>query len=280
MAAKVCLITGATSGLGLATAQALAQRGATVVVVGRNSEKSADVVRRLQQLTGNPSVCALQADLSSQGDIRRLAEAFKLQHRRLDVLINNVGVLELSRRVSTDGIEMTFAVNHLSYFLLTHLLLDMLIASAPSRIINVSSVAHQGAEMDFDDLQGQRKYGGIRSYGQSKLANLLFTYALATRLEGTGVTVNALHPGLVATNLFRGYGPFGALVKFFSRMRGISPAVGARTIVYLATSPEVEGVTGHYFSQQRAIPSSQASHDVAAAKRLWAVSDALTGLSA
>jgi NAD(P)-dependent dehydrogenase (short-subunit alcohol dehydrogenase family) len=280
MAGKVCLITGATSGLGLATAQALAQRGATVVVVGRNSVKSADAVRRIQESTGNPSVYALQADLSSQDDIRRLAEAFKLQHRRLDVLINNAGVLLMSRRLSADGIEMTFAVNHLSYFLLTRLLLDMLISSAPSRIINVASVAHQGAEMDFDDLQGQRRYGGYRAYGQSKLANLLFTYALATKLEGTGVTVNALHPGLVATNLFRGYGPIGALLKLLLSIRGTSPAVGARTIVYLATSPEVAEVTGHYFSKQRAVPSSQASYDMAAANRLWEVSDALTGLSA
>ncbi|MSQ41149.1 MAG: SDR family oxidoreductase [Dehalococcoidia bacterium] len=279
MAGKVCLITGATAGLGLATAQALAQRGATVVIVGRNSVKSAAVVHRIQELTGNPSVSSLRADLSSQGDIRRLAEAFKLQHRRLDVLINNAGALHVSRRLSVDGIEMTFAVNHLGYFLLTRLLLDMLIASAPSRIVNVSSAAHEGTQMDFDDPQGEGGYGGIRGYQQSKLANLLFTYALAPRLVGAGVTVNALHPGLIATNLYRSYGPIGALLKLLLRMRGTSPAVGARTIVYLATSPEVEGVTGRYFSQQRAVASSPASYDQVAANRLWEMSEALTGLS-
>lgn len=194
--------------------------------------------------------------------------------------MNNAGSFFMSRQESVDGIEMTFALNHLGYFLLTNLLLDTLEASAPARIVNVSSAAHERAQIDFEDLQGRQKYSGWQAYGQSKLANVLFTYELARRLEGTGVTVNALHPGFVATNLGAGtYGLIGRLFKKLVNLRGVSPEEGARTSIYLATSSEVEGVTRKYFVEQKAVPSSEASYDEATARRLWQVSAELTGLS-
>ena len=278
MRGRICLVTGATSGIGLATARGLAHQGATVVVVGRSAEKGAATVHQLQQETGNASIEFIIADLSSQHDIRHLAEEFKGRHQRLDVLVNNAGAIMLSRRLSVDGIEMTFALNHLGYFLLTNLLLDTLKASAPARIANVSSVAHEEMRLDFDDLQGQKRYWGFRAYGRSKLANILFTYALAERLQGTGVTVNALHPGLVATNFLANNGMKGRLLSFLFGLRGMSSKKGAQTCIYLAASPDVEGVTGRYFFQQRPVPSSGASYDKAVADRLWQVSAELTGL--
>jgi NAD(P)-dependent dehydrogenase (short-subunit alcohol dehydrogenase family) len=212
--------------------------------------------------------------LSSQEQIERLAEEAKKRYERLNVLINNAGALFLHRRESVDGIEMTWALNHLGYFLLTNLLLDLIQRSAPARIVNVSSRAHERARIDFDDLQGRRTYSGMRAYGQSKLANLLFTHELARRLEGTGVTVNALHPGFVATN-------FGAddngfflrlILRLLQRARAISAEEGAQTSIYLASSPEVEGVTGKYFFRKRPQPSSPASYDEETARRLWEVS--------
>ena len=278
MSRKICMVTGATSGIGKVTARELAQQGATVVVVGRSMQKSVATVNQIKEQTGNPSVQFMLADLSSQKDIRQLAEEFKSQYQRLDVLVNNAGAIMLSQKQSVDGIEMTFALNHLDYFLLTNLLLDTLKSSAPARIINVSSGAHNGVEINFGDLQNRQRYKGYQAYSRSKLGNLLFTYELARRLEGTGVTVNALHPGLVATNLLKNNGVFGHLLKFLLGLTGVSAEEGAQTSVYLATSPEVEGVTGQYFINRKAVESSKASYDTTAASRLWKMSAELTGL--
>jgi NAD(P)-dependent dehydrogenase (short-subunit alcohol dehydrogenase family) len=277
---KVCLVTGATSGIGLVTAHELAARGARVVLVGRNREKCDAAVRQIQTATGNKQVEALLADLSSQQQVRDLARQFRELSPRLDVLVNNAGGIWRPRQSTTDGLEMTFAVNHLAYFLLTLSLLDLLKARAPARVVNVSSRAHEGATLDFDDLQGERRYGAWRAYCRSKLANLLFTYELARQLAGTGVTANALHPGWVATGFAGNNGWRGRLFQFLARRFALRPEQGARTVVYLATSPEVAGVSGRYFDREKAVASSPASYDEAAAKRLWEVSLELTGLPA
>ncbi len=275
------MVTGATSGIGEVTAGALAQMGATVIVVGRDPVRGAAALERIRSASGSTAVELMLADLSSLQGICQLAEQFKHKYQRLQVLVNNAGALFTARQQSADGIEMTFALNHLNYFLLTSLLLDTLKASAPARIVNVGASAHQFARrLDFDDLQGQRKYSGWGAYGQSKLCNLLFTYELARRLDGKGVTVNALHPGIVATN----FGMSGeGLMPLFNRLISIAklrPEQGAQTILYLATSAEVEGVSGKYFVNQKAIRSSKASYDQSAAGRLWDVSAVMTGLSA
>ena len=279
MEGKTCLITGTTAGIGKEAARELARLGATVVVAGRNPAKCQATVQEIQQQTGNNNVDFLVADLSSLEEVRRLAQEFKGRHDRLDVLVNNAGAIMLSRKQSVDGFEMTFALNHLNYFLLTDLLLDLLKASAPSRIVNVSSASHRKARMDFQDLQGQRRFRGSQAYGRSKLANLLFTYELARRLEGTGVTANGLHPGLVATNFMANNGRVGRFLNIFVRLIGRSVEVGAQTIIYLASSPDVEGITGQYFVDQNAVPSSQASYDRDDASRLWEVSSELAGLA-
>ena len=280
MSGRVSLVTGATSGIGKAAAEELAKLGATVVVVGRNDQKCATTMEQIGRTTGSSSIEYLLADLSSQSEVRRLAQEFEAKYSSLDVLINNAGAIMLSRRYSVDNIEMTFALNHLAYFLLTNLLTDRLMASPAARVVNVSSGAHKGAQIDFDDLQGGRRYNGLRAYGSSKLANLLFTYELARRLKGTSATANALHPGLVATNLLANNGRIGALLKLLLGLKGTSPQKGAQTVVYLAGSPEVTGVTGQYYVGQKAVQSSRASYDTAAARRLWEVSAELTALSA
>lgn len=277
MQGKVCLVTGATAGIGQETAKGLAQRGATVIVVGRNEEKTRGVVETLRQETGNASVEPMLADLSVQAQIHRLAEEFKSRYTRLDVLVNNAGAVMMSRQESSDGIEMTFALNHLNYFLLTTLLLDVLQASAPSRVIVVSSSAHQGGKMNWDNLLLTRRYNAWAAYSQSKLANVLFTYELARRLEGTGVTVNALHPGFVASNFIStNNGSWTRFVRRLLHMAAISVERGAETPIYLATSPEVEGVTGKYFVEKKAVRSTDASYDLEAQRRLWEVSEAMT----
>jgi NAD(P)-dependent dehydrogenase (short-subunit alcohol dehydrogenase family) len=272
MGGKVCLVTGATSGIGAVAARELARQGARVVIVGRSQAKCDAAVQQIQVQTGNQDVEALRADLSSQERVRELARQFSGRHPRLDVLVNNAGGMWLRRELTGDGLEMTFAVNHLAYFLLTHLLLDALKAGAPSRIINVSSDAHQRTTLDFDNLMGERRYSGWRAYCQSKLANLLFTYELARRLAGTGVTANALHPGWVATGFAANNGWRGRLWQRVAGWFALSPEEGARTIVYLATSPEVATTSGRYFVRERAVPSSPASTDEASAKRLWQLS--------
>jgi retinol dehydrogenase-12 len=276
MRGKVCLVTGATSGIGAVAARELARRGAQVVLVGRNPDKCAATIRQIQEQTGSTKVESLLADLSSQQQVRDLARRFLERHPRLDVLVNNAGGMWLRRQETVDGLEMTFAVNHLAYFLLTGLLLDVVKASVPSRIVNVSSAAHRGATLPFDDLMGRRRFRGWQAYKQSKLANLLFTYELARRLEGTGVTANALHPGFVATGFGGNNGWRGSALQMLARWLGLSAEEGARTIVYLAASPEVAGVSGRYFVKERAVSSSPASYDEAAQKRLWQVSEELT----
>lgn len=279
MQGKVVLITGATAGIGKVSALELAKIGATVVIVGRNPGKVAATVREVQAQSGNASVEGLLADLAAPGQIRAMAQTFKEKHNRLDMLLNNAGAVFSSRKETHDGFEMTFALNHLHYFLLTHLLLDVLQASAPSRIINVASDAHRAGRMNFDDLQGKRRYNGWAAYSQSKLANVLFTYELARRLEGSGVTANALHPGAVATNFGDGNGILGDIVMTIFRRFAISPEQGARTSIYLASAPEIEGVTGKYYTDCKPVNSSPASYDKEAARRLWQISEELTGVA-
>ncbi len=273
---KTVLITGATSGIGLVTARELARLGGQVTIVSRNAEKCAAVANQIKNQTGNP-VEAIPADLSTLAGIMQAAADFKLHHTHLHVLINNAGAVFVRRLLTVDGYEMTFALNHLNYFLLTNLLLDILKASASARIINIASRAHLNAKINFEDLQGSKRYRGFEAYGQSKLANVLFTYELARRLEKTGVTVNAVHPGYVATGFARNNGPIfnfgnGLAASIFGR----TSERGAETSIFLATSPEVEGVSGKYFVDCRPVQSSPASYDRTTAEKLWQVSLELT----
>jgi NAD(P)-dependent dehydrogenase (short-subunit alcohol dehydrogenase family) len=278
MQGKVCLITGGSRGIGQAAAIDLAGMGAQVVIVARDPERGAATVTRIERETGQ-TAGVIVADLSSLEGVRQVAQEYRAQYGRLDVLVNNAGAVFSQRSLTVDGFERTFALNHLAYFLLTNLLIDLLRADAPSRIVNVSSAAHQGAVLDFDDLQSEQKYAGFRAYGRSKLANILFTHELARRLEGTGVTANCLHPGVVATGFNRNNGLLMRLGMTIARPFLISAEKGAQTIVYLASSPEVEGVTGEYFVNCTATTSSPVSYDDEAARRLWDVSASLTGLS-
>lgn len=280
MGEKVCLITGATSGIGRATAMGLANMGASVVMVGRDRGRGEAVMAEIKEKSGNASVDLMLANVSSQEEIRRLADEVKETYPRLDVLINNAGVFRSKRITTPDGIETTFAVNHLAYFLLTNLLLDVLKAGAPSRIVNVSSGEQRNATIDFDDLQGEKGYKGAKAYSQSKLATVHFTYELARRLEGTGVTANCLHPGVVGTNFGSGVsGVFGFMVRALRPLMK-SPDKGAETSIYLASSPEVEGLSGRYFVKKAEARSSDVSYDERIARRLWEVSTELTNLPA
>ncbi len=277
---KTCMITGATSGIGRVTAIELSAGGARTVLICRNRERAEELVREIRAKTPGAEVTVMIADLASQAEIRRVAAEFLATNSPLHVLINNAGVFNLGRRETVDGIEETFAVNHLAYFLLTMLLLERIKQSAPARIINISSTLHQRTSMNFDDLGGKRSYGGMRAYGQSKLGNILFTNELARRLAGTGVIVNSVHPGGVATNLGRNN---GVLARGFIAMAGLfshTPEKGAETQVYLASAPEVEGVTGEYFVDCKPARSSAESRDQRIAHRLWEVSAQMTGIAA
>jgi NAD(P)-dependent dehydrogenase (short-subunit alcohol dehydrogenase family) len=276
---KTCLVTGATSGIGLVTALELARRGARVIGVGRSPERCAEAARQIQEQTGTTAVEFLVADLSSQGEIRKLASLARAGTSQLDVLVNNAGLIRLQRELTVDGLEMTFALNHLAYFLLTNLLLDTLKASAPARIVNVSSAAHQGSKLDFDDLQAGAKYSPWRAYRRSKLANILFTRELARRLEGTGVSAYALHPGFVRTQIFRDEGFKGWLMRRASELFAITPEKGAQTSIYLATATDLNGQSGEYFINRKPARSSPESQDDVAARRLWEESAKLTGVS-
>ncbi len=280
MVGRVCLVTGASSGIGRETALALARMGATVVMQGHDPERSAAAADAVRRASPQGAVELMVADLSSQAEVRRLAAEVLQRHDSLHVLVNNAGVLRMRRTLTVDGLEQTFALNHLAYFLLTRLLLDRLGESAPARIVNVSSVAHQRARLDFDDLQNARRSNGMGVYGQSKLANVLFTYELARRLEGSGVTANCLHPGLVATRFGSGnLGVVGRAMWLGTRLMrpfALSPAKGARTSIYLSTSQEVEHVSGRYFVNGKATASSPASYDEESARRLWEASEQLT----
>jgi NAD(P)-dependent dehydrogenase (short-subunit alcohol dehydrogenase family) len=275
MNGKTVLITGASAGIGLQSALELAKSGAEVVMVGRDEERTAQAVELVKSQTGNRAISYLLADLSALKDIRKLAQDFKDKYKKLDVLLNNAGAIHFSRRLSVDGYEMTFALNHLNYFLLTDLLLDMLKAGSAGRIVNVSSRAHYRGHVNFDDLQTQHGYNAMKAYSMSKLMNVLFTYELARRLQGTSVTANCLHPGFVASNFA---GNNGWLVRFGMQFISgrISVEEGAKCSIYLASSPEVQGLSGKYFNfdtkEQR---SSEESHNEAEAKRLWDVSEHL-----
>jgi NAD(P)-dependent dehydrogenase (short-subunit alcohol dehydrogenase family) len=276
MEGKTCVVTGATSGLGLVTARELARQGAHVVIHGRNPAKTAAAVADLRSATGNPKIESVLADMSSLRQVRDLAGQILDKYPRLDVLVNNAGGAWRLRALTVDGHEMTVAVNHLSCFLLTTLLQGRLESNPQARIVNVSSEAHRFGSIDWDDLMAQRRYGGYRQYARSKLMNLMFTYELARRLDGTGVTANAVHPGVVATGIASNYGWRGKIWDLLAKVVAVGPEKGARTQIFLATSPEVAGVTGTYFAKQRPIASSKASYDEEAAKRLWQVSLELT----
>ena len=277
MDGKTCLITGGSDGIGYAASRELARMGASVIIAGRNPAKTAAAATRIIEDTGNHSVRFMLADLSSQAEVRKLAAQVKGELPRLDVLINNAGAVFLSHRRSVDGIEMTFALNHLGPFLLTTLLLDLMRDSSPARIVNVSSGAHFSArDFRLENLPMPESSGGYRAYARSKLCNILFTYELARRLEGTGLTVNALHPGLVRTNIARNNGLLGRVVNLLIGARGVSASRGAETLTYLASSPEVEGLTGRYFVDCRAVPSSPLSYDTGLAAGLWDLSERLT----
>jgi NAD(P)-dependent dehydrogenase (short-subunit alcohol dehydrogenase family) len=278
MSGRVCVVTGPTRGIGRATADGLARLGATVVLVARRKVDGQKVSEEITGGTGSPTA-VVAADLSSQASIRSAAEEIGARFPRVHVLINNAGIITRRREVTVDGIELQFAVNHLAYFLLTNLLLDSLRAAAPSRIVNVSSGAHSGARLDFDDLQSERKYSPVGVYGRTKLANILFTYELARRLQGTGVTANCLHPGVVGTKLLADYMGVPVAGGALARTFGSSPEEGAATSIYLATAPELEKVSGKYFEGRRERRSSRESYDEAVARRLWEVSERLTGLS-
>lgn len=302
MDGKVCLVTGATAGIGLVTATELARRGATVVLVGRSAERGREAVASVRADSGNPDVIFLPADLSSLAEVRELARQFLARHDHLDVLVNNCGAIFATRRTTADGHEMTLALNHLGPFLLTNLLLDALKRAAPSRIVTLSSAAHADvAGFDFDDPQAARTAGpgryprsewssvfhsltrpwahpGFLQYARSKLANLLFTAELARRLAGTGVTANAVNPGLVASNFSAGNGVYGWFMRRYANRKGIPVEQGAATPVFVATAPELSEVTGQYFFEGRAAPWAASADDAVAAARLWQLSESLTGL--
>ncbi len=272
------MITGANSGIGKETAEKLAELGATVVIVCRNRDRGKQAMGDIERRSRSDSVELLLADFRSLDSVRALAQGFAKKHDSLHVLINNAGVVRVRRSVTVDGFETTFQVDYLSHFLLTNLLLELMKKSAPSRIINVSSASHYGGRLNLDDLQMKRGYGVMKAYSQAKLAQVLFTYQLAWRLEGTGVTANCLHPGAVATNIWgSAMGPFAFLGKI-SKLFLASPEKGAEPSVYLASSPEVEHVSGRYFEQKRDEKSSAESCDWALGEKLWSESERLTDL--
>ena len=265
---KTILITGATDGIGRQTALELAEMGATVLIHGRNAAKGEKTVKHIIEETGNRKIFLHIADLSSQYEIRRLAQEITNKYSRLDVLINNAGVFMKNRELTEDNIEMTLAVNNLAPFLLTFLLLDLLKKSSPSRIINVSSASHLRSKLDFDNLQGEKHYDGYDSYSISKLGILLFTYELADKLKDTGVTVNALHPGVIATKL----------LSMAFNLNGDSPIEGASTPVYLASSEDLKDVTGKYFVKKEEVSSSRLSYDAGMQRHFWQICEKLCGI--
>jgi NAD(P)-dependent dehydrogenase (short-subunit alcohol dehydrogenase family) len=277
MVGRTVLVTGGSSGIGKATAIALARRGASVSIIGRDTRRTTSAAHVIRA-AGGTDVHAFTADLSSQAEVRRAATTVLQALPRLDVLINNVGGYWNTRHTTDDGIEHTLALNHLAPFLLTNLLLERLTSTAPARVVTVASNAQALGRIDFDDLQGEREYSGARAYNQSKLANVLFTYELARRLAGTGVTANALHPGVVSTG-------FGAsdpgrvqrLLVPLARPFMQRPDQGAATSVLLASDPSLEATTGHYFANGKPKGSSRRSYDHAVARRLWQVSEELSG---
>lgn len=281
MMQRVSLVTGATTGIGYVTARTLAERGGTVVLVGRNAAKAQQAVETIRRKTGNDAVEAIIGDLATQEGVRHVAAEFAARHDRLHVLVNNAGAYFTQRETTADGLEKTFALNHFAPFLLTALLRNTLVASAPARVVTVASMAHLGQRIPFDDINHEHMpYRSFTVYGQSKLANILFTYELARRLTGTGVTANTLHPGFVASNFGKSNGGWTVPVFALLRPFQISTEQGAQTSIYLASSPEVAGVTGAYFVKQRPVKSSAVSYNEDDQHRLWDLSERLTGVAA
>jgi len=281
LAGKVCLVTGATNGIGFTAARALARLGAAVWVHGRDPARGRHAVDVIVRESGNRDVRFAQADFARLDDVRRLAAEVQAGTPRLDVLLDNAGLISPRRTRTAEGFEATFAVNHLAPFLLTLLLREQLEYSAPARIVVVASEAHRRSHLDFDDLMMAKRYSQFRAYGRSKLANILFARALARRLVGTTVTVNALHPGVVRTNLFNGHSALSRVgVATIGRLFMISPEEGSKTSVYLAASPEVEGRSGGYYSDCRLIEPSAAALKDEDGERLWEISARLVGLPA
>ncbi|WP_437672488.1 SDR family oxidoreductase [Sorangium sp. So ce131] len=275
MNGKVCIVTGGNTGIGKETARGLAQRGAKVVLACRDTGKGEAARDDIARTTGRTDVEVSALDLASKASIRAFAETFRAKHDRLDVLVNNAGLWTGSRSTTKDGLETTFGVNHVGTWLLTQELLPLLKHSAPSRIVVLSSRMHYQGRMDWDDLQFERrKFSRMKAYGQSKLANVLFTKALSRRLTGTGVTVNAVHPGVVATEFSRDFPQ--VLMKLFSLFM-LTPEQGAACSLHVATAPELAGVTGEYFEKSRAIPAAKAALDEVAQERLWKLTEALAG---
>lgn len=280
MAGKICIVTGATAGIGKITATALAARGAELIITGRNQQKAEDTVRQIKTETGNESVQYLLADFSDLHQVRAMAAAFKERYSRLDVLVNNAGAFYNFRIETPYGVEMTFLVNHLSPFLLTNLLLEPLKASPNARILNVSSESHKQDKMNFDNLGFEHGYFGIKAYARSKLANILFSYELARRLGGGNVTVNALHPGHIATDIWKtNFSVIGPALKWFMSLISLTPKEGADNTIYLASSPEIAGITGKYFVKRDPVQSSPISYDEKVAQKLWEISESLTSKS-
>jgi retinol dehydrogenase 14 len=275
---REAVVTGGTDGIGRETAIALAKMGASVTILGRDKAKGDQVIDKCRA-AGADNVRFLKSDLSSQVSIQDTAKAILQFVPRIHILVNNAGGYFASRRVNADGIEMTFGLNHLGYYTLTNLLLERIKASAPARIVNVSSRLHLQGKLDFEDLEMSRGYNGLKQYNNTKLANVMFTYALARRLKGTGVTVNALHPGFVASSFgHNNNNLMGTALWVAQKLFAISPVKGARTSIHLASSPEVEGVTGRYFDDCKETASHALSHDETLQEKLWAVSAKMTGI--
>lgn len=272
MQGKICLVTGATSGIGEVTALELAGMGAEVIVVSRNPQKVNATVERIRAETNTPGVHGFTADLSLLSQVHDLAVKIRDQLDRLDVLVNNAGAYFHQRQETAEGLELTFALNHLNYFLLTNLLLDLIVQTPGARIVNVSSDAHRGSKIHFNDLELHHGYSGFRAYGQSKLANVLFTYRLARQLQGQDVTVNALHPGFVNSGFGLNNGVLVKAAMTIAQIFGRSPEEGARTVIYLASSPEVDGVNGAYFTDEKPVRSSSISYDEEIQEKLWQIS--------
>ena len=272
MNGKVCLVTGATDGIGKVSARVLAELGAKVIIVGRNPEKSAIVLAELKSISGNENIDLLMADLAVMQEVRDLAEQVISRYDRIDVLLNNAGGYFTKHEITSDGLEMTFALNHMSYFLLTNKLMELLKYSAPARIVNVSSDAHYGVDMEFENLNGEQEYKAWKAYQKSKLANVLFTYELLKKVPGN-ITVNCLHPGFVATNFGHNNGGFfGPVLKIAQRISAINPEEGAKTSIFLCSAPEVKGVSGKYFYKCQPKTSSRESRNMDTGKRLWQIS--------
>jgi len=278
MYGKTVVITGATSGIGEVAADRLAAKGARIVFIARDESRGEETLKHLKAIAPGQPHKAYYADLSRLSEMKRVGGEIAAQEARIDVLINNAGAAFMTREVTEDGLEKTFALNHMSYFVLTSLLRPKL--GRGGRIVSTASTAHKGAHLDFDDLQTEKRYAGFAVYGRSKLCNILFTRELARKLAGTGITANCLHPGFVSTRFGNNNGGMISVLFGFAKNFALSPEQGAQTIIYLASSPEVERLTGLYFDKCKAVAASPEAQNDADAKRLWDVSAKIAGLGA